>query len=165
MNEEMKRILAQSLGSLNLNNPPIRPQTDADRAEILKRSNAQAPIMNNQMRNTVDRANVGLLNNYLQSKNNPPPVQQPLPGSPARKNLNGAALMDALDDPNLKDITPSLRKMAGMPVKATTQEEDLKNRPAYSGLLFGQRQADVQKEEGLMGGLAQKYLTILFYRD
>tara|TARA_R100001463_G_scaffold59_1_gene265 strand:+ start:8192 stop:9328 length:1137 start_codon:yes stop_codon:yes gene_type:complete len=156
MNEEMKRILAQSLGSLNLNNPPIPPQTDADRAEILKRSNAQAPIMNNQMRNIMDRANVGLLNNYLQSKNNPPPVQQPLPGSPERKNLNGAALMDALDDPNLKDITPSLRKMAGMPVKATTQEEDLKNRPAYSGLLFGQRQADVQKEEGLMGGLASK---------
>ena len=156
MNEEMKRILAQSLGSLNLNNPPIRPQTDADRAEILKRSNAQAPIMNNQMRNTVDRANVGLLNNYLQSKNNPPPVQQPLPGSPERKNLNGVALVNALNDPNLKDITPSLKKMAGMPVKAITPEEDLKNRPAYSGLLFGQQQADVQKEEGLMGGLASK---------
>ena len=130
MNEEMKRILAQSLGSLNLNNPPIPPQTDADRLQIQQRSNAQAPIMNNQMRDIMDKAE--------------------------RKNLNGVQLMNALNDPNLKDITPSLRKMAGMPVKATTQEEDLKNRPAYSGLLFGQQQADVQKEEGLMGGLASK---------
>ena len=60
MNEEMKRILAQSLGSLNLNNPPIPPQTDADRLQIQQRSNAQAPIMNNQMRDIMDKANVGL---------------------------------------------------------------------------------------------------------
>lgn len=138
MNEEMKRILAQSLGSLNLNNPPIRPQTDADRAEILKRSNAQAPIMNNQMRNTVDRANVGLLNNYMKYKDNPPPS--------GPMNDQTIKILQDLNNP----------PTSGGFGEAGTEIEDLKNRPAYSGLLFGQRQADVQKEEGLMGGLASK---------
>ena len=82
-----------------------------------------------------------------------PVISMPIPGqTPPTPNMGNSVGTPAEQAEFIKEYN----RMAIPAPTAITPEEDLKNRPAYSGLLFGQQQADVQKEEGLMGGLASK---------